>query len=103
MSMKSFNSPRRTYNSKGTTVLCLGGNFYAPKFDPKTGEFAETTFREGVPVTVEELNEDLDTITVKQRKPHAKVITETWHLMPKTSLSPRSWGRAGCVNPRPSR
>lgn len=72
MSMKSHSAPRRIYSSKGTVVFCFGGKLFAPSPD------AETTFRKTVPVTVESVTED-GGLVVKQRKPHAKVLCETWY------------------------
>jgi hypothetical protein len=70
--MKSSNSPRRIYSSKGTVVFCFGGKLFAPTPD------TESTFRKNVPVTVEGVTED-GGLVVKQRKPHAKVLCETWY------------------------
>lgn len=72
MSMKSYSAPRRIYSSKGTVVFCFGGKLFAPS------PGAETTFRKAVPVTVESVTED-GGLVVKQRKPHAKVLCETWY------------------------
>jgi hypothetical protein len=74
MSMKTSDSPRRIYSTMGTLALCHKGVLYGFVAE-KDGE--ASAFRKDVPATVESVNDD-GSITVKQRKPHAKALVETW-------------------------
>lgn len=69
--MKPVNAPRRLYVRKSVTHICYAGKIFGSKtsvIDPK------------LEVTVEPLPSDGGNARIKvtQRKPHAKVITETW-------------------------
>lgn len=69
--MKPINAPRRLYVRKSVTHICFGGKIFGSrtsKIDPK------------LEVTVEPLPSDGGNarITVTQRKPHAKAVSETW-------------------------
>lgn len=81
--MKSTSAPRRIYSTRSTLAFCFAGSLYAPQGG------AESTFRKGVPVTVEAETDD-GGLVVKQRKPHAKVLCETWYPL---GLSSESTGR----------
>ena len=78
MSMKSTNAPRRIYSTKSTRAFCFAGQLFAP------AKGSESAFRMGVPVTVEGETED-GGLVVKQRKPHAKVLCETWYPLALTT------------------
>ena len=70
MAMKSPTSPRRVYSTQGTLALCFEGTLFAAPEGTKC--------RKGVPAVVISSDPEEGTIKVKQRKAHAKAVTETW-------------------------
>jgi len=66
---KAYNAPRRLYVRKGVAHVCYTGTIY--------GTDAETTKVDPAGEVKCEVRED-GTCVVKQRKPHAKGVTETW-------------------------
>lgn len=83
MSMKTAESPRRIYKRNEIVHVCFEGKTFGP-----TGE---TAFDMKYPVTCETLPSDgkRARVEVIQRKPHAKVIKETWRSV-KVPSNPRA-------------
>lgn len=71
MTMIARTAPRRLYSTRGTLAVCFNGVLYAPAAG------TETEFLKDIPVTIAETLEN-GSVTVKQRKAHAKGRTEVW-------------------------
>lgn len=69
MTMKSPSSPRRLYSTRKTVAFCYAGKLFLA---PEKGEF-----RTDVSVVVTAVNDD-GSLTVKQRKAHAKSVVGTF-------------------------
>ena len=83
--MKPIDAPRRVYTRKGIPFVNFLGSFWAP-LDNVVSSAVDVR----CPVTCVELEEGLRTgkgvkrvITVTQRKPHARKVTETWVRLAK--------------------
>lgn len=72
MAMKANDAPRRLYARKGRPFVNFQGTFWGP---PKSME--ESAMDMEALVTCE-ASEDGKTVTVVQRKPKKKGVTETW-------------------------
>jgi hypothetical protein len=72
MSMKTPSSPRNVYTRNDVTHVCFDGRTFGPT--------DESGISLDLPVTCEKLESDggRARISVVQKRPHAKTITETW-------------------------
>lgn len=70
---KSPDAPRRLYSRKSAPCVCFAGKLYAPKGGESTMQVESEVLCEA--------SDTARTVTVKQRRPHAKSIVETWHLV----------------------
>lgn len=71
MSMKSTNSPRRVYSRNDITHVLFAGTVFGPT---TPGQYSSV--RLDTPVRISGNGDG--TITVVQRRPHAKTVTEVW-------------------------
>lgn len=100
MAMKTASSPRRVYSTLGTLALCHKGLLYG---FVAVNEGEKSALRKDIPALVTSTNED-GSIVVKQRRPHAKTVVETWFPLPNGLCTLRRQIRKGfaCVNQPPA-
>lgn len=69
---KSASDPRRLYSVRGSLACTYRGSLYGSE---------TSTMNRTTPVVVTAFNEAENTVTVRQRAPHAKGITEVWSAL----------------------